>query len=119
MIFKKPASESKDVLVSNCFCTRPISSLVEILHYPSRSAYIIIAKDGTALLESGRRVFLLESRNIMDIMILADYGSVILFIGRLLVVLGAGTFGYEILAMVSFSIALNPMFKFSLFFKFS
>lgn len=74
-----------------------ISWLEAYIEYIIRNAYILIAKDGTPFIESGRRASKLLSDNIDDVIALNTFGDVVLVVCRFLIVLIAGFVGYAVL----------------------
>jgi len=74
--------------------------------YLIRNAYIIIAKEGTPFLESGKRAFRLLSENIKDVIVLNQIGDIVLFVCRLFITLAAGLVGYVVLSKVMMTILL-------------
>ena len=59
-----------------------------------------MAKDGTPFFESGKRAFNLIFRNLKNVLTLNNFGDLVLFMGRLFVVLIAGLFGYALMVSV-------------------
>jgi solute carrier family 44 protein 1 (choline transporter-like protein) len=82
-----------------CCCGWLIAQLEELLKYLVRNAYIIVAKDGTPLFESGKRAFNLLFRNLLDVIALNQFGDLVLIVGRLFVVGIAGFIGYELMVI--------------------
>jgi solute carrier family 44 protein 1 (choline transporter-like protein) len=80
-----------------CFCGWIIEQLEELLKYLVRNAYIIVARDGTPLFQSGKRAFNLLFNNLMDVIALNQFGDIVLIVGRLFVVGIAGFIGYELM----------------------
>jgi hypothetical protein len=78
-----------------------IGSFDEFLEYIVRNAYIIVAKDGTGFIESGKRASHLLTRNIVDVIALNNFGDLVLFICRLLIVLIAGFVGYGMMVSIN------------------
>ena len=85
--------------------------LEELLQYLVRNAYIIIAKDGTPLIASGKKAFNLLKANLIDIIALNKLGDFVLALGKLFVVAVSGFTCYE-LVRVSFKIFRDKFIKF-------
>jgi solute carrier family 44 protein 1 (choline transporter-like protein) len=85
-----------------CFCEWIIVKLEEFFKYLVRNAYIIVAKDGTPIIESGKRAFHLLFDNLMDVIALNQFGDIVLIVGRLFVVAIAGFIGYELMVSYTF-----------------
>ncbi|CAH1734111.1 unnamed protein product [Chironomus riparius] len=84
--------------IAIAYCLRVvIGAFDEFLEYLVRNAYIIVAKEGTEFIESGKRASHLLTRNIVDVIALNNFGDLVLFICRLLIVLIAGFVGYGML----------------------
>ncbi|KAL7017438.1 hypothetical protein ACKWTF_010379 [Chironomus riparius] len=81
-----------------CLCSCLIEKLDQFLQYLMRNAYIIMAKDGTPFFESGKRAFNLIFRNLKNVLALNNFGDLVLFMGRLFVVLIAGLCGYALMS---------------------
>ena len=79
-----------------------MEQLEALLQYLVRNAYIIVAKDGTPLIESGRKAFNLLLKNLVDVIALNQFGDFVLILGRLFVVLIAGFVSYELIAVSFF-----------------
>jgi choline transporter-like protein 2/4/5 len=77
-----------------------VDALQKLMVYLIRNAYIIIAKDGTPFLKSGKRAFKLLSENIQDVIALNHFGDIVLFVCRLLITLIAGFVGFVVLSKV-------------------
>lgn len=88
----------------------------KILQYLVRNAYIIVALDGTPLIESGQKAFRLLKENLIDVIALNNVGDFVLFLGRVFVALIAGFVSYEI---VSVSLIFIPFHSLHLFLQFS
>lgn len=73
--------------------------LEEFLQYLVRNALIIVAKDGTPLITSGKKAFSLLKKNLVDVIILNKFGDFVLVIGKLFVVLIAGFVGYAVVSV--------------------
>ncbi|XP_070497920.1 choline transporter-like protein 1 [Chironomus tepperi] len=80
-----------------CLCSCLINKLDQFLQYLMRNAYIIMAKDGTPFFESGKKAFKLIFRNLGNVVALNHFGDLVLFMGRLFVVLIAGLCGYALM----------------------
>jgi Plasma-membrane choline transporter len=74
-----------------------ISLLETFMQYMVRNAYIIVAKDGTSLMTSGKKAFNLLKNNLIDVIALNRFGDLVLFFGKFFVVLITGFVGYETL----------------------
>ncbi|KAL7012095.1 hypothetical protein ACKWTF_014627 [Chironomus riparius] len=97
---KNTANNNKNAvvaLIAVCFMCL-IDLLEQFLAYLVRNAYIIIAKEGTPLLDSGKRSCRLLMDNINDVIALNHFGDLVLFVCRLLIVLIAGCVGYTVLS---------------------
>ncbi|XP_070508748.1 choline transporter-like protein 1 [Chironomus tepperi] len=96
---KQQSKESRNPFVYLIACCLKciLELLEELLEYLVRNAYIIVAKDGTGFMDSGKRAYHLLSRNIMDVIALNNFGDIVLAVCRLLIVLIAGFVGFEIL----------------------
>ncbi|KAL7012094.1 hypothetical protein ACKWTF_014626 [Chironomus riparius] len=97
----RPFRKSNKKPSTSCNILRPLALLDEFLHYPSRTAFIITAKNATPFFQAGKRAYLLQLRNLRKLMILIDFGELVFLVCRVLIVLAAGTFGYEILVLSS------------------
>lgn len=84
-----------------CCCDFLIRYLEEFLKYLVRNAFIIVALDGTPLMTSGKKAFILLAKNLIDVIALNNVGDFVLFLGRIFVVSIAGFVSYE---MVNVSI---------------
>lgn len=73
-----------------------MEQLERVLKYLVRNAYIIVALDGTPLIESGKRAFNLLKDNLVDVLALNNVGDFVLFLGRVFVTLIAGFVSYEL-----------------------
>lgn len=82
-----------------CCCDAIMDALEEFLKYLVRNAYIIVAKDGTPLITSGKKASKLLLKNLMDVIALNQIGDFVLILGRLFVVLIAGFVGYEMIGV--------------------
>ncbi|KAL7012090.1 hypothetical protein ACKWTF_014622 [Chironomus riparius] len=98
-IAKQQSRESKNPVGYFIACCLQclLDLLEELLGYLVRNAYIIVAKEGTGFMESGKRAYHLLIRNIVDVIALNNFGDIVLGVCRLLIVLIAGFVGYEIL----------------------
>lgn len=76
-----------------------MEQLEAFLQYIVRNAYIIVAKDGTPLLESGRKSFHLLLKNLVDVVALNQVGDFVLVLGRLFVILIAGFVSAELVGV--------------------
>lgn len=70
--------------------------LEEFLQYLVRNAYIIVALNGTPLIESGKKAFRLITKNLVDVIALNQFGDFVLVMGRLFVVAISGFVCYEL-----------------------
>jgi choline transporter-like protein 2/4/5 len=77
-----------------------VEVLQKLMVYLIRNAYIIIAKEGTPFLDSGKKAFRLIKENIMDVIVLNQIGDIVLFVCRLFITLIAGLVGYVVLSTV-------------------
>lgn len=87
----------------------------KILQYLVRNAYIIVALDGTPLIESGQKAFRLLKENLIDVIALNNVGDFVLFLGRVFVALIAGFVSYEIVAV---SLIFTPFHSLHLILQF-
>lgn len=76
-----------------------MEQLEAFLQYIVRNAYIIVAKDGTPLLESGKKSFHLLLKNLVDVVALNQVGDFVLVLGRLFVILIAGFVSAELVGV--------------------
>jgi ABC-type phosphate transport system permease subunit len=85
---KTEARESRNAIAMciACFLSWILELVERFLKYIIRNAYIIVAKDGTPLFESGKKAFNLIFENLMDVYALNKFGDLVLFMGRLFVV---------------------------------
>lgn len=79
-----------------CCCEWIMEQLERLLQYLVRNAYIIVALDGTPLVESGQKAFRLLKENLVDVLALNNVGDFVLFLGRIFVTLIAGFISYEV-----------------------
>ncbi|KAJ6641931.1 Choline transporter-like protein 1 [Pseudolycoriella hygida] len=79
-----------------CCCQFIVDMLEQLLRYLVRNAYIIVALDGTPLIESGKKAFRLLKENLVDVIALNNVGDFVLFLGRVFVTLIAGFVSYEV-----------------------
>lgn len=100
-IFQKQADREGNFIMCCLACCLDfiLGYLEQLLQYLVRNAYIVVARDGTPLYQSGKRAFHLLSRNLTDVIALNTFGDIVLVVARLLIVLIAGFVGY--IAMVS------------------
>lgn len=87
-----------------CCCDFIMQQLEELLKYLVRNAYIIVALEGTPLIESGQKAFRLLKENLIDVIALNNVGDFVLFLGRIFVTLITAFVSYEI-ASVSVEIS--------------
>lgn len=80
----------------NCCCSWVIEMLLQLIQYLIRNSFIIVAKDGTPLFESGKKAFHLLRKNLLDVIVLNQFGDFVLFVGKIFVVAIAGLVGYSI-----------------------
>lgn len=106
--FQKSLRDSGNVAakIVACCCDFIMEQLETLLQYIVRNAYIIVAKDGTPLIESGKKAFNLLLKNLMDVVALNQVGDLVLVLGRLFVVLIAGFVSYELVDVSSYPEAL-------------
>jgi len=90
-------SENVAAKIIACCCSFIIENLEALLQYLVRNAYIIVAKDGTPLIESGRKTFNLMMKNLVDVVALNQFGDFVLVLGRIFVVLITGFISYELI----------------------
>lgn len=69
-----------------CCCGSILETIENILKYLIRNVYIVVAKDGTPFIESGRKAFKLIWNNLRDVIALNQFGDLVLLISQLLVV---------------------------------
>lgn len=74
-----------------------LDMLEELLKYLIRNAYIIVAKDGTPLFESGKKAFRLIWDNLKDVVALNHFGDLVLVVGRLFITAISTFIAYEII----------------------
>lgn len=92
-------SESAVAKIVACICEFIIQTLEELLKYLVRNAYIVVAKDGTGLIDSGKKAFNLITKNLIDVVALNQFGDFVLVLGRLFVTLITGFVGYELVSV--------------------
>lgn len=79
-------------------CLACILEIIEgLLKYLIRNAYIIVAKDGTPLIESGRKAFKLIWDNLKDVVALNHFGDIVLVAARLFVFAISTFIAYELM----------------------
>lgn len=71
--------------------------LEKVLKYLIRNAYILVAKDGTPLYDSGKRAFTLIFKNLQDVFLLNLLGDFTLFLGKVFVTAITTFIGYEMM----------------------
>lgn len=74
-----------------------LEQIEELLKYLIRNAYIIVAKDGTPLFESGRKAFNLILRNLMDVVALNQFGDIVLVVAQIFIMAISMLIGYELM----------------------
>jgi solute carrier family 44 (choline transporter-like protein), member 1 len=79
-----------------------MNMLEEFLKYLVRNAYIVIAMDGTPLIESGKKAFNLLFKNLIDVVALNNVGDFVLLLGRVFVMLISGFVCYELIGVSLF-----------------
>jgi solute carrier family 44 (choline transporter-like protein), member 2/4/5 len=79
-----------------------------------RNAYIVIAMDGTPLIQSGKKAFNLLLKNLIEVVVLNRVGDFVLFLGRVFVTLISGFVCYELIG-VSFMLSFKYFKNFNLF----
>ncbi|KAG4079725.1 hypothetical protein HA402_014856 [Bradysia odoriphaga] len=89
-------SDNAFAKVLACCCQFIVEQLERFLQYLVRNAYIIVALDGTPLIESGQKAFRLLKENLIDVIALNNVGDFVLFLGRIFVTLIAGFISYEV-----------------------
>lgn len=98
------AREGGNVIVICIACC--LAYLLELaetfLKYLIKNAYIIVAKDGTPLFESGRKAFDLIFDNLMDVLALNEFGDLVLVMARLFIVVISTLVAYY--TMVSYKL---------------
>lgn len=87
-----------------CCCEFLVEQLERFLQYLVRNAYIIVALDGTPLIESGKKAFRLLTENLVDVLALNNVGDFVLFLGRVFVTLIVGFVSYELASVSRLSI---------------
>lgn len=80
-----------------CCCAYFVRLIEDFLKYLIRNAYIIVAKDGTPLVASGKKAFKLIFDNLMDVIALNQFGDIVLVVARLLVVALSGFIAYYLM----------------------
>lgn len=82
-----------------------------MLQHLVRNAYIIVAKDGTPLMTSGKKAFDLLSKHLLDVIALNKFGDFVLFVGKVFVVLITAFVGYSVVIVSSLneSLTLFPL----------
>lgn len=95
-----------------------MEQLERFLQYLVRNAYIIVALDGTPLIESGKKAFRLLKENLIDVLALNNVGDFVLFLGRVFVTLIAGFVSYELASVSLLSIDSSSTLH-SISFKFN
>jgi solute carrier family 44 (choline transporter-like protein), member 1 len=101
---QKQANESQNpaaICLAACIAYL-VQLLEELLQYLLRNAYIIVAKDGTPLIESGRKAFGLLKRNLLDVIALNQFGDLVLVVARLFVMGISMLVGYELMVRENF-----------------
>lgn len=78
-----------------------LEQIEELLKYLIRNAYIIVAKDGTPLFESGRKAFGLIFRNLMDVVALNQFGDIVLVVAQIFIMAISMLIGYELMVRKS------------------
>ena len=79
-------------------CLVCIIELIEkFLKYLIRNAYIIVAKDGTPLIESGKKAFKLIFDNLTDVIALNQFGDIVLVVARLFIFAISTFIAYELM----------------------
>jgi hypothetical protein len=67
------------------------------MKYLARNAYIIVALNGTPLIESGKKAFRLLASNLLDVIALNKFGDFVLFVGKFFVTAISGLVCYSII----------------------
>lgn len=82
----------------SCCIAYVIGKLMDLferfLKYLIRNAYIIIAMDGTPLVESGRKAFNLIMDNTKDVIAINKFGDTVLVMAKLFIVLTSSLLAY-------------------------
>lgn len=104
-----------------CCCQFIVEQLERVLKYLVRNAYIIVALDGTPLIESGKKAFHLLKDNLIDVIALNNVGDFVLFLGRVFVTLIAAFVSYEFVdvSLISFSLLIFTNLNSFFFLNFS
>ena len=98
--FKRKASEgTSSAFVQMLFaCSEWLfEKLEKVVKYLIRNAYIIVAKDGTPLYDSGKKAFGLIFKNLQDVLLLNLLGDFTLFLGKVFVTAITTFIGYEMM----------------------
>lgn len=110
--YLKKQSENNKPYLQFLFCILScILSLIEdVLKYLIRNAYIIVAKDGTPLYESGRKAFKLVWDNLKDVVALNMFGDIVLLVARFFVFALSSFIAYEIIVGPEIKHVFVPVF---------
>lgn len=93
---RKASEESSSAIIKmllGCF-EWLFDKLEKFLKYLIRNAYIIVAKDGTPLYDSGKKAFNLIFHNLQDVFLLNFLGDFTLFLGKVFVTAITTFIGY-------------------------
>ena len=101
ILFQKSLNESNNAAakIFSCCCDYLMQMLEEFLQYLMRNAYIIVALNGTPLIDSGKKAFRLIKENLVDVIVLNKFGDFVLFVGKLFVVAITGFVSYELIGV--------------------
>lgn len=88
-----------------------LTSVQRFFEYLVRNAYIIVAKDGTPLITSGKRAISLFKNHFENFVVLNQVGNVVLWIGKILVILIAAFVGNSLLPVKNLISLKNYWFK--------
>jgi Plasma-membrane choline transporter len=90
-----------------------LCQIERFLEYLVKNAYIIVAKDGTPLITSGKRAIKLFKDHFEDLVALNQIGNVVLWLGKLFVVLICAFVGNALLPVIF----LNYILRIKLYFS--
>lgn len=101
ILFQRNLRQSQNAAAAcvACCCAWIIEMLEEFLQYIVRNAYIIVALQGTPLIESGKKAVRLITSNLLDVYALNKFGDFVLVMGRLFVASIAGFLCYELVGV--------------------
>jgi solute carrier family 44 (choline transporter-like protein), member 1 len=92
-------SQNPAARFASCCCDWIMQMLEEFIQYLIRNAYIIVALNGTPLIESGKKAFTLITNNLLDVVALNKFGDFVLVVGRLFVIAISGFICYELVSV--------------------